>query len=34
MGQLDGDYDPQTSEWVEGVLAKMAQISAKDESRD
>jgi len=29
-----GDFDPQTAEWVDGVLAKMVQESAKDESRD
>ena len=34
MGQLYGDFDPQTTEWMDGVLAKMVQDSAKDESRD
>jgi dynein heavy chain len=34
MSQLYGDFDPQTTEWVDGVLAKMVQESAKDESRD
>lgn len=34
MGQLYGDIDPQTTEWIDGVLAKMVADCAKDESPD
>ena len=34
MGQLYGDVDPQTSEWIDGVLAKMVSDCARDESPD
>lgn len=34
MGQLYGFVDPQTTEWQDGVLAKMVADSAKDPSPD
>lgn len=34
MSQLYGDVDKQTSEWVDGVLAKIMQECVKDETRD
>lgn len=34
MGQLYGMMDPQTSEWMDGVLAKIIQECAKDQSPD
>jgi dynein heavy chain len=34
MGQLYGDKDPMTSEWIDGVLAKKVADCAKDESPD
>ena len=32
MGQLYGEVDPQTTEWIDGVLAKKIEICASDES--
>ena len=32
MGQLYGEVDPQTTEWIDGVLAKKIEIWAVDES--
>mmetsp|Transcript_4718 Transcript_4718/g.3245 ORF Transcript_4718/g.3245 Transcript_4718/m.3245 type:complete len:129 (+) Transcript_4718:275-661(+) len=32
MGQLYGDIDPQTNEWIDGVLAKKVADCAKDQS--
>ena len=32
MGQLYGMVDPQTSEWIDGVLAKIVQECARDQS--
>jgi dynein heavy chain len=34
MGQLYGFVDPQTTEWVDGVLAKLVLDSSKDETPD
>lgn len=34
MGQLYGYVDPQTSEWMDGVLAKLVVDCTKDESPD
>ena len=34
MGQLYGYVDPQTTEWVDGVLAKLVLECTKDESPD
>ena len=34
MGQLYGFVDPQTTEWVDGVLAKLVLDASKDESPD
>jgi dynein heavy chain len=34
LGQLYGDFDPQTTEWCDGIIAKLVQNSAKDESPD
>ena len=34
QGQLYGDFDPQTTEWMDGVLAKIVQECAKDETLD
>lgn len=34
MGQLYGEFDPQTTEWIDGVLAKMVSDCARDESPD
>mmetsp|Transcript_43297 Transcript_43297/g.50849 ORF Transcript_43297/g.50849 Transcript_43297/m.50849 type:complete len:410 (+) Transcript_43297:787-2016(+) len=32
MGQLYGEVDPQTTEWIDGVLAKKIEICAADQS--
>jgi dynein heavy chain len=32
MGQLYGEVDPQTTEWIDGILAKMIETCAADES--
>jgi dynein heavy chain len=32
MGQLYGETDPQTTEWIDGVLAKKIEICASDQS--
>lgn len=32
MGQLYGEVDPQTTEWIDGVLAKKIEICASDQS--
>jgi dynein heavy chain len=34
MGQLYGMVDPQTTEWIDGVLAKLVLDRTKDESPD
>jgi dynein heavy chain, axonemal len=34
MGQLYGFVDPQTTEWVDGVLAKLVLEASKDETPD
>ena len=34
MGQLYGMVDPQTTEWIDGVLAKLVLDCTKDESPD
>lgn len=34
QSQLYGDFDPQTTEWQDGILAKIIQECAKDESPD
>jgi len=34
MGQLYGFVDPQTTEWIDGVLAKLVLDCSKDESPD
>jgi dynein heavy chain, axonemal len=34
MGQLYGFVDPQTTEWVDGVLAKLVLDASKDETPD
>ena len=34
MGQLYGEVDPQTTEWIDGVLAKMIENCASDESSE
>ena len=34
MGQLYGEVDPQTTEWIDGVVAKMIETCASDEKPD
>lgn len=34
MGQLYGEVDPQTTEWIDGVLAKKIEICASDQSKE